>query len=341
MPELVSIIIPFYNEAAWLERAVRSALRQDYPSLEIVLVDDGSTDESPQIVQRLRAEAPGIVPVTIPNSGPGAARNAGLEKASGSYITFLDSDDELEPGTITSWIAAIGQADIVIGRFVMKHTGLNLERQAGWKGDGAAGSGSDGVCAMYEYRMASTVWAKLYKAAVVKPLRFPEGHWFEDRCFLLSSFLRAQSIVFDKFPALKVYSRQGSLTRRLLSPAKIEDAHSVYLRELDLVAGHKEHRRFTRLIDRHQINALLETMIILYFDKDQVTDRKALEQGLSRFIAAFRKRLRQNGTRAGLRDRLDLWLLRLHRYTGWPLVYILLPIWKRKKCRAVKQLKSF
>lgn len=343
MAELVSIIIPFYNEERYLERAVRSALEQRYSPLEIILVNDGATDGSPAIARALCREQENVMLIDMPNSGPGAARNAGMEKANGAYLTFLDSDDMLGPEAISSWMqkAKAGNADIVIGKFRMKNSSNGSELVTGWKGKGQPGNGADGVRAMYEYRMASTVWAKLYRASIAKGLRFPERHWFEDRYFLLSYFLKADHIVFDENAGLDILSRRDSLTRRLLSEQKIKDAYEIYMQELELVSAHELHREFTRLIDRHQINALIETMIILYYDRSEPEYSKNLEQCLSGFIVAFTKRLKQNNTRIGLRDRMDLMLLHAHRYVGWPVVYRLLPLWKRKKCLSVLALKSF
>ena len=342
MAELVSIIIPFHNEERYLEKAVQSALAQSYTDIELILVDDGSTDQSPVIAHGLCSKHPNIIQVTIPNSGPGMARNAGIARASGTYLTFLDSDDTLLPGAIRTWVEKIIEtgADIVISRFKATNLSLGTETITGWKGEGQPGSGADGVKAMYEYLMASTVWGKLYRTDVIKTLRFPEGSWFEDRYFLLSYFLKADRIAFEESAGIDILSRKDSLTRRLLSEHKIKDAHRVYLLELELVRSHLLHTVFIRLVDRHQINALIETLIILYYDRKQLQHRKALQRCLSDFVTAFVQQIQQNGTRIGIRDRMDLLLLRLPRLLGWPLTYTLLPWWKRKKCRAVLALKS-
>jgi glycosyltransferase involved in cell wall biosynthesis len=342
MAALVSIIIPFYNEERYLEKAAQSVLEQPYKDIELILVDDGSTDRSPAIAQALSSRHANVVLVTIPNSGPGLARNAGMARASGAYLTFLDSDDILLPEAIGTWVRKITEsgADIVISRFRAKNATRGTDIVTGWKGEGSAGSGADGVAAMYEYRMASTVWGKLYRTDIMKTLRFPEGSWFEDRYFLLSYFLKARRIVFEESAGLEVLSRKDSLTRRLLSEHKIKDAHRVYLLELELVRDHMLRAAFIRLLDRHQVNALIETLIILYYDKAQLKNRKALEHCLSAFIAAFIRQVKQNGTQLGVRDQLDLLLLRLHRIAGWTFTYALLPWWKRKKCRAVLALKS-
>jgi glycosyltransferase involved in cell wall biosynthesis len=91
----VSVIIPAYNAAATLKRAVSSALTQDHPALEIVVVDDGSTDETPAVISKLGSRVRALRQL---NQGVSAARNAGIRAASGELIAFLDADDEWLPG---------------------------------------------------------------------------------------------------------------------------------------------------------------------------------------------------------------------------------------------------
>jgi glycosyltransferase involved in cell wall biosynthesis len=90
---LVSVIIPCYNGMPWVRHAVRSVLRQTYPNVEVILVDDGSADGSRAAVEAEFGDA--VKVIGIANSGPGAARNVGLESAGGENIQFLDADDIL------------------------------------------------------------------------------------------------------------------------------------------------------------------------------------------------------------------------------------------------------
>lgn len=98
---LVSVIIPTYNRANVLARALKSVLRQTYDNLEIIVVDDGSTDETEQLILK---KFPQINFIKTENKGVSAARNLGVEKSSGEYIAFLDSDDEWMPEKIQKQI---------------------------------------------------------------------------------------------------------------------------------------------------------------------------------------------------------------------------------------------
>ena len=119
----VSVVIPTYNRARLVERAVRSALDQDPAALEILVVDDGSTDETPEVLasfgERVRVHRQD-------NAGVGAARNAGVQRARGELIGFLDADDALLPGALGRGLAAIERgADAVV--FSARRTSLGRD----------------------------------------------------------------------------------------------------------------------------------------------------------------------------------------------------------------------
>ncbi len=114
---LFSVIIPTHNGAQFLERAVSSVLNQSFADFEVIIVDDGSTDSTPQLIDKLVGQTAGKVhSLHQKNSGPGAARNRGVEVSSGRYLLFLDDDDELLPGALALFAGQIekqSQADFL------------------------------------------------------------------------------------------------------------------------------------------------------------------------------------------------------------------------------------
>ena len=110
-PGLVSTIIPVFNRPAQLREAVQSVLDQEYRPIEIIIVDDGSTDETLATAQALERSHPGIVRVMSKiNGGPGLAREHGRKQAQGEFIQYLDSDDVLLPGKFSAQVAALRSA---------------------------------------------------------------------------------------------------------------------------------------------------------------------------------------------------------------------------------------
>lgn len=108
---LVSTIIPVYNRPQMLPETVKSVLEQTHRPIEIVIVDDGSTDDTFAVAQELERQHPGVVKaISIANSGPGGARQAGLEASLGAYIQYLDSDDRLLPEKFALQVAALEAA---------------------------------------------------------------------------------------------------------------------------------------------------------------------------------------------------------------------------------------
>jgi glycosyltransferase involved in cell wall biosynthesis len=125
-----TVIVPAYNAVATLEQAIRSVLAQTDSSFELIAVDDGSTDETPDLLRRLADEDVRIRVIRQDNAGPSAAREAAMAHASGTYLTFLDSDDLLMPSYLETMAKTLG-VDPEIG----------LAHARAWVLDEAAGGG--------------------------------------------------------------------------------------------------------------------------------------------------------------------------------------------------------
>jgi glycosyltransferase involved in cell wall biosynthesis len=118
---MFSVIIPAYNRADSIERAVRSAIDQAEPPEQVIVVDDGSTDATAEVASGLRSGFSGLSVLRQANQGPGPARNAGIRHARGEYVAFLDSDDRFFPWTLATYRQAIVQHNhpaIVMGNAV-------------------------------------------------------------------------------------------------------------------------------------------------------------------------------------------------------------------------------
>ena len=105
----VSIIIPVYNVKKYLPECLDSVLNQSYKNLEIILVDDGSTDGSEKIVDEYKKKDQRIVVVHQKNQGQSGARNTGVKKATGDFVSFIDGDDQIKPSFIKELIKSIEQ----------------------------------------------------------------------------------------------------------------------------------------------------------------------------------------------------------------------------------------
>ena len=160
----ISVIVPVYNARRRLEQCLASLAGQDYPSFEVLLVEDGSTDGSGAICRQWAERDPRFRLLHQPrNGGVSAARNAGLAAAQGRYITFCDSDDQVEPGYLSALMAAGEESLVVTGIYNLWQDGARTPRQQ-YPAQVRPMDGA-GVCAMLEQGAFNYVYAKRYERA--------------------------------------------------------------------------------------------------------------------------------------------------------------------------------
>ncbi|GHT51946.1 hypothetical protein AGMMS49982_10840 [Bacteroidia bacterium] len=129
---ILSIIVPVYNVEKYIEKCLDSLLNQDLADYEIIAINDGSTDGSSNILEKYALKQDNIIVVNQENKGPGGARNTGLKKAKGEYLMFVDSDDYIEPNSLSILINQIraDESDILYANFIKVDTnGSIVEKQ--------------------------------------------------------------------------------------------------------------------------------------------------------------------------------------------------------------------
>ncbi|MEQ1727572.1 MAG: glycosyltransferase [Vicinamibacterales bacterium] len=109
MTPLVSVLLPVYNRPQWIGRAIESVFAQSYPRVELIVVDDGSTDKTPDVIERF---GPRVTSLRQPNRGAYAARNLGLARARGELIAFIDSDDSWYPDRLSSQVPLFDKSEV-------------------------------------------------------------------------------------------------------------------------------------------------------------------------------------------------------------------------------------
>ena len=192
----LSVIVPVYNVEKYLEECVDSLLNQTMKDLEIFLVDDGSTDRSGAIADRVAKENPDRVhTLHLENGGQGRARNAALPMARGDYIGFVDSDDWIERDMYEKMLdrAEKTGADVVVCDF--------LEHYADGREQTLPACFQD-----HPLSAAGSSCNKIFRRSLVGDLRFPEGLWYEDFYFSAVMLLRSKRTEFIPEP-LYVYRR--------------------------------------------------------------------------------------------------------------------------------------
>ena len=196
---MVSIIVPVYNAEKYLDCCLESIVNQTYEKLQIILIDDGSTDRSYQIIQKWKDKDSRIIAVWEENSGQGIARNKGLELATGQYIMFVDADDWLELDSVSCLRKSIEEncTDIAIG--LISKTGLddNSKTAIIKEYDGEILSGNRLKNTFYQittFAASRLINKKIFDDNVI---RFP-NHYFEDTAMMPLIYVSARSISFLK-----------------------------------------------------------------------------------------------------------------------------------------------
>ncbi|MBQ6117894.1 MAG: glycosyltransferase family 2 protein [Clostridia bacterium] len=233
--EKISVIVPVYNAGLYLNRCVDSVLSQTMPPAEILLVDDGSTDQSGEICDLYARQWPNLLRVIHQeNAGPSAARNNGINAAEGDYLCFLDSDDYLERDALERLVKAKGDADIVFGEMLVENPDGSVYCQTGadvsfrWNAEDALIE----ICS-YRYLRISCC-AALYSRKLFSDKRFPLNTMCEDYFLQYQLIADARWIAYTSKPVYHYYQRPQSRSRSQhisLAPMAASDAQLAFFRK--------------------------------------------------------------------------------------------------------------
>ena len=206
---LISVIVPVYNVEKYLKKCVDSITSQTYKNLEILLVDDGSTDSSGQICNEFEKNDARIKVIHKKNGGLSDARNAGLDRAKGQYYAFIDSDDYIQDNTIEIMLNAIkkNKSEIAVCnmiRFLEEGETVQFycptDHEVLYQGN-----------QRYKTLNQPSVCNKLFEAKLFEGIRFPKGKYYEDTFVYHEVLYRANNIVLTGTDSYWYLSREDSI----------------------------------------------------------------------------------------------------------------------------------
>ena len=236
----VSVIMAVYNAQDTVVRAVRSVLDQTHPDLELLLVDDASTDASIDTVRAHLAERGGddrVRVLTHPtNRRAAAARNTGVDAATGDFVAFVDSDDELLPTYLETLVGGLAEGvDIVVGNVVyVRPDGSQRERHPAVTGDFPGAQAAE--LGLFD-KITPFTCDKLLRRSLYDGVRYPEGIINED--FLTNPVLAAaaRTVRVVDAPVYRYHVRADSVTWGSIPPVSELDTAEAYLRGALLTSG--------------------------------------------------------------------------------------------------------
>lgn len=232
---LISVIVPVHNGEAYLEKCIESIAAQDYGALEILVINDGSTDATAKICSRLCRQYENLRVIEMPDVGVSMARNRGLEQAEGDYITFVDADDRMRPGMLRRLYEMLREtkSDMAGCRFAVWGTEEEWEQLAV---EAAPQDLTEPVsvmtynsnCYLKESLLQGNTrcWSKLYKRSLVRQVRFRQGLSVgEDMLFLVELLPHMERAVETTWPGYGYYQNPGGVMQRPFTPAYMDQIY--------------------------------------------------------------------------------------------------------------------
>lgn len=270
---LISVIIPVYKTEAYLEKCVKSVMAQTYRNLEIILVDDGSPDNCPQLCERLAKQDARITVIHQENAGVGAARNHGLDVCRGAYVSFVDSDDYVHPAFIETMYKALAKygTDIAVCGIVKTSSrqAHPLKKTAKRGVKVTVASGVDAGLMIVDDKVIYkkfVVCNKLFKRSLFERIRFSDRKISEDFDVSYRAFFASDKVVILDKILYYYYMNQNS---------------AVHIHEDNL------HTYINEVFDGY------DEMCALYIDRDRLqqvkraTHIKRMDYALEDYFSAF------------------------------------------------------
>ena len=207
---LISVIVPVYNVAQFLDDCLVSIINQSYNNIEIILVDDGSTDKSGEICDIFADQDRRIRVIHKKNGGLSSARNVGLNVARGNFIVFVDSDDCLNKKMIEKLYNAVMSSNTEIACCDYTSSGFNNDSDS----EIEVLSREDAISTLFDdYGFQCFAWNKIYKRSLFENICYPEGKLFEDIVTTYKLLKKVDKVVYIKEKLYYYRQRTNSITR--------------------------------------------------------------------------------------------------------------------------------
>lgn len=285
--ELVSVIVPAYNCEKYIVDCVESVLRQTYTNLEVIIVNDGSTDKTGEIIREKYFPNSRCVIVEQTNGGVCKARNKGLDIAQGEYIMFVDADDLLYADAIESLYNLLNavKADIASGELLHFDTAEDIpgDNRKMTVGENVVWEGTEALKkSLEDHPHTYSSCAKLYRRELVQSVRFVEGRRVhEDSFFVFQCMLQCPTFVATNMPVYKYRTTPNSASRSAFSDKFLD---ILFFAEMKAQLIERHFPEFVSLLPNLRIKAYLALLRVLC--KTNELNYRSIEKEAISYITA-------------------------------------------------------
>lgn len=282
----ITIVVPVYNVEKYVAKCIDSILAQTFQDLEILLVNDGSTDNSAEICEKYAKKDSRIKVIHQKNQGLSAARNTGIEHASGKYIGFIDSDDYIEKDMYETLYQQMveNHADISVCGIYNEY--VDVIKRSYPKDEFIVATQKEAIKMVLEAKkLTVSAVNKLYKTEIFSELKYPVGKLCEDAHVILEIFLRADTITVSTVPKYHYVHRANSITTKPFCRA-----------DLSMLEAYENNKK---IIEKHYPDLLEVAQFRCFFSYFYVLDKMAVskdfkdKEARKQLIGLVRKNIKQ------------------------------------------------
>lgn len=303
MSDLISIVVPVYNVESYLEKCIDSILNQSYSNFELILVNDGSTDNSGKICSDFEKKDSRIKVINKDNGGLSDARNHGIDIASGRYITFIDSDDFVEVDYIFylyNLLKKYGTKISICAYNILLENGEKINLGKGF--DETLMSKEDSFKRMLnEEGFSVSAWAKMYDLELFTGVRYPFGKLCEDNGTTYKLIDKVDKVAYGNIPKYNYLKRNGSI---MLSDFNLRKLDMIDLTDVMCDYLESKYPALNDVILRRRVYSRFNILRQL----DGKSETKQIEQEMKHFILSYKKEIFFKNA-FSLRDKLATFFL--------------------------------
>lgn len=315
--ELVSVIIPVYNVEKYLDRCICSVVKQTYQNLEIILVNDGSSDKCPEICDAWTKKDDRITVIHQSNCGVSSARNAGLKAATGSFLLQIDSDDYIAPEAVERLVCTANEtsSDMVICDFMSgseENYSFSLKCSEKFEILNSEIAISRIYADKHSALKYAAPWCKLCKHSLYDGISYPEGKIFEDIYTTHKLLYRCHQIAVLEVPLFYYYQRPDSIMNAQFS-----------LKKLDYLQALVERVEFFDTHDLKELESIAYDDLLhsLIWEYSRTRDILHSEEGVSYVKTLFKQVYKKNYSSRRYPEETATFLAVFNQNPEWIILY--------------------